>query len=160
LRQRKLIKLKNSANQFDTIKHMRRITHESAKDPLFIQLTNNRTVKNGDIKNLYNCLYRFLSFERDHPKRQFIKSAYRTLSDRNGNCVDYSVLIGAFLIRMGVPFYFRMISQDGSDNFSHVYVVLQDGTPFDLVLGKEFKEMQGRLGLQLPFYNKYDLKVN
>ena len=160
MRKPQYIKLRNAATQFDTIEQMRRITHESAKDPLFVKLANTRTVKNGDVRNLYNTLYRFLHFERDHPQKQVIRSAYRTLADRTGNCVDYSVLIGAFLIRMGIPFYFRMISQDSSRNYSHIYVVLADGTPFDLVRGKEFKEMQGQLGLQLPYYNKYDLKVN
>ena len=160
MRKPQLIKIKKRATQFDTIEHMRRVAHESAKDPLFIQLTNNKTVKHRDVENLYNSLYRFLHFERDNPKYQVIRSAYRTLKDGTGNCVDYSVLVGAFLIRMGIPFYFRMISMDGTPSYSHIYVVLQDGTPFDLVLGKEFQEMQGQLGVQLPFTNKYDLKVN
>lgn len=154
------IKVKDQADQFDTIKTMRQVCKMSSKHPYFQNFVNRYNLTENDLPKLYKVLYNFLDFERDSKDAQVIKTASRTLTDRQGNCVDFSVLTGAFLINMGIPFSFRMVSFDGSENFSHIYTVLEDGTPFDLVIGKEFDEMPGIYGVEMPNSGKLDLKIN
>jgi len=154
------ISIKENADQFDTIRTMRKVCRLSANHPYFKQFVERYDLTQSDLPKLYNALYSFLDFERDPQETQVIRTAPRTLTDQLGNCVDFSVLTGAFLINMGIPFSFRMVTFDDSGNFSHIYTVLDDGTPFDLVIGKEFNEMKGGYGKEVANAGKLDLKIN
>lgn len=153
-------KILNRATQYDTIKAMRRSAHFSAKDPYFKAFVKENRLTKKDLPNLYRSLHSFLDFERDPTGTQVIKTAKRTLKDRTGNCVDYSVLLGAFLINMGIPFYFRMVTYSGPSKFSHIYVLLNDGTPIDLVMGKDGPRIPPIYGFEVPHNGAFDLKIN
>ena len=153
-----LTKLSEQADQFDTVEHMRRLAHETAQNTEFRRIANLYAVRQKNLPRIYQALHAFLRFERDKPEKQVIRTGTRTLKDRNGNCVDYSVLVAALCITMGLPCCFRMVSFNG-EPFSHIYVMV-NGKPFDLTLGKEWGDITGIYGREVPFQNKYDFKVN
>jgi len=150
--------IKESANQYDTIDAMRQVSYHSAKNPIFKKFIQENRLSPEDLPRLYKALYKLIDFQRDPVEIQTIRTGSRSLEDRTANCVDFSVLISCFLLNMGIPHVFRMVSFDG-DSFSHIYPVLANGEPFDLVLGKEFKEMPGEYGKEIPFKQKFDLPI-
>jgi len=163
-------KVVKGGTQFDTLRVMDAVTRRSAQSPYFRSFINQNNVQRDDLGRLYNALHKYLAFAYDEDENedgediQDVKTAERTLFERVGNCVDYSVLLGAFLINMGVPFSFRIASYPDpelpDDAYRHIYVILDDGRPMDLVLGKEFPDIKGHIGVELPYLLKYDHQVN
>lgn len=149
----------SDGDQYDTITAMKNAAHFSAQAPLIKEFVRRNNLQKKDLSRLYNCLYKFLEFERDDGGTQTIRTAARTIRDKKGNCVDYSVLLGAFLINMGQPFSFRMVSFGEDENYAHIYPVLSDGTPIDLVLGKE-DDFPAKYGTQVPYSSAKDLTIN
>lgn len=166
------ITLKNSGTQFDTIKYMSDVARKSAKNPFFKNYIriNNLTGTTEDLHKIFNEVFFRTYYKADPPGRQQIRSGTRLLREKFGNCVDYSVIFSAFLLNLGVPHSFRMISTDKNnpEQYSHIYVVTEDGIVMDAVLnqdqdGNEYKKpiikRKPLFNTQGQFVKKYDLKV-
>lgn len=152
--------LKESANQFDTIGYMREIAKKSAQNPIYRDfIQRNQIQGEEDLDRLYRSLYKFIEFERDPDELQTIRTGTRTLRDKVANCVDFTVLVSCFLQNMGVPHVFRMVAYSPG-GYSHIYPVLGNGKAFDLVLGKEFQDVDPGYGKELPYLEKFDLPIN
>lgn len=158
---KKMTILNQDGDQFDTIQYMEEISKRYAKDPWFQRWIQKHQLTPGDLDLLYAVLWNFIEFERDPEGFQTIRTPQRSLNERKANCVDYSVLVSAFLQNLGVPHVIRMVSFQEMDPgaYSHVYPVLMDGRAFDLCVGKEFNSENPGLGVQIPFINQYDLKI-
>ena len=168
----KPITLKESGNQFDTIRYMATIAKQSAKHPFFEKYirANNMTGTTSDLQKFFYDVFYKTYYKKDPAGRQQIRSGTRLLREKFGNCVDYSVLFSAFLLNLGVPHSFRMISTNKNtpDQYSHIYVVTEDGIILDAVLnqdqdGNEYKKPKSKrkplFNTQGQYFKKYDLKV-
>ena len=71
---------------------------------------------------------------------------------------------------MNEPHVFRMVSTNKNkpNDYNHIYVVLADGTPLDLVIGqdqdgkeilKRANERTNFLGTEVPYIKKKDVKI-
>jgi len=163
LNERHIDIVEDRADQFNTIERMSAVSRMSAPDPYFKKFIQKHKITKDakGLDRLYNALHDYLSFEADPVETQIIRTPQRTLLDKKGNCVDFSVLTSAFLKNLGIPHAMRMVSYSPEKNFSHIYVVIEDRekVPFDLVLGKESDHESG-FGIELDFNKKYDLPIN
>lgn len=130
---------RKGASQHDTIQVMKKVAHQSSKNPYFKTLVKKYNLKKdlNSLKRIFKFAFYNTFFESDNPKTQTIRSGMRTINDKRANCVDYCILLSSFLINMKVPHSFRMISTDPNNpnNLSHIYIV----TPFgvlDPVIGQ------------------------
>lgn len=55
------------------------------------------------------------------------------LRDGTGNCVDYSILQSAVLLRLGIPHWYDVVSFDKPNEYNHIYVQTDSGTILDPV---------------------------
>ena len=165
-------KIKNRANQFDTIRVMKGVAYESALNPIFKNLINKYDLlRDPDrIKKIFDFCFYNTFYEKDDPRKQTVRSGIRSLTDKKANCVDYSVLLSSFLLNLNEPHFFRMVSTDENrpNDYNHIYVILGDGTPLDLVIGqdqngkeilKRAKERTNFFGIEVPFIKKKDVKI-
>ena len=80
-------------------------------------------------------LYKLAPFEPDGPNAQKIRVPSKLLEDARGNCVDYTVFLGALALSLGLDLTLVVASYDGK-NYGHIYPVINN-VPFDLVLMQE-----------------------
>ena len=86
-------------------------------------------------REIFNYAHRQIRYYPDEPGHQLIRAAWRSLKDRKGNCVDYTVLISALLRVNGISHALRTVATAGS-NYDHIYIVTADGVVLDPVLGQ------------------------
>lgn len=162
----------NNGKQNDTIRIMKLVALESSKNPWIKSMVKkyNLNESKESLKNLFNFAFYNTFFEPDEPKVQTVKSPISSLTERRANCVDYSVLLSAFLINMGVPHSFRMVSTDKKypNSYGHIYVVLDNGLVMDCVIGQDqngaeiYKEKNQRIPFpfeEVEFINNSDLRI-
>lgn len=111
----------------------------------------------------YNNVY----FEPDPIDRQYLRTPRRSIIDARGNCVDYTILIGAVAKAMGYSVTIRIVQFPGQKNFGHVYPVV-NGFPIDVVPGQEqtgkeyLTRQKGKVvpvGLEMKYLSKFDTLV-
>ncbi len=162
---------RSGATQKDTIRIMKKVAYESAKNPYWQYLIKKYDLKNDlkSMKKIFDFSFFNTYFKGDNQKTQTIRTGTRSINDKRANCVDYSILISSFLINLRVPHSFRMISTEKNDpnNLSHIFIVTPYGT-IDPVIGQDqdgneqYKKREQRTPnflMQAPFYKKVDLKV-
>lgn len=155
----KLDIINTNASFFDTIELMKKTAFEGAAHPFFKHFIVKHRLNRNNLSKLYFCLYNYLGFEADDPELQIVKFPHKVLKDKKGNCVDFAVLVSAFLLNMDIPHSIRMTAFENQGEFNHVYIILQDKTPFDLWLGKEVKELPAQYGAEVQYKDKFDLKM-
>lgn len=166
--QKKLIK--RNANQFDTIRTMKAVAIESARNPYFNYLINKYNLKpdKESIKRIFDYAFFNTHFQKDSPTVQQIRTGTRSLREGKANCVDYSILLSSFLLNLGIPHSFRMVETEKNGNFSHIYVVTKSGLTLDCVIGQDqdgneqYKTNEQRKNYfdrEVPYFKKFDLKV-
>lgn len=164
--------LKRRATQFDTIKAMKEVAYESAKEPYWSDLINKYHLYNNPeaLKKIFDFVFYNTYFEKDPQNKQVIRSGLRSLRDKKANCVDYCIMLSSFLLNLNIPHHFRMVSTNPNqpNNYGHIYVIANGNTIMDLVIGqkqdgteflKGHKDRHSFFNKEIPFVKKYDLKV-
>ena len=125
--------------------------------------TNNESF----IRRLANAVFSMVYFEADPPRTQIIKTPRATIRTERGNCVDYTVLLGAVAKRGGLNVVVRIVKLPGQNNFGHVYPII-NGVPVDLVpgqdqTGREYlnrkSDARPSVGTELKFLSNFDTLV-
>jgi hypothetical protein len=162
--------IKKRANQYDTIRTMKNVAFESAKNPFFKNLINRHHLYNDPnrIKKIFDFAFENTFYEKDNPTNQTIRSGIRSLKDKKANCVDYCILLSSFFINLGIPHNFKMVATDPKNpaNYNHIFVTLADGTPLDCVIGQDqtgkeqYKKIRKNYyGVEVPYSKQYTLKI-
>lgn len=91
------------------------------------------------LKRIFDAIFKLIYFFPDPTDTQYVKTVNRTLKDRRGNCVDYSVVFSAFLRALRVPHYIRIVEYPNQavPGISHIYVKTLDGITLDAVIGQD-----------------------
>lgn len=87
------------------------------------------------IKCVFDTVYENIVYYPDPEMRQIVKAVHCILKAQRGNCVDYTVLIGAILLAMNIPFEIKAVSFSGND-MEHVYIKTKSGITLDPVIGQ------------------------
>lgn len=126
----------------------------------------------GKCQGASNFALRSAYYQPDPPDHQRVKSAYATLRDQRGNCVDYSILISAILLVLEQPHFLRLVELEPGKGFAHIYPValLSDGRELALDIvpqqdqnGRE-RILRGlnssaRIGEEIEHSKKLDVQI-
>jgi hypothetical protein len=157
-------------NNFKTLKIIDKIAKEEQKHPFIKQAVQKYKLDQSpeSIERIFKAIYKLIKFYPDPANTQYIRTVNRQLKDKRGNCVDYTLFLTSFLRALGVPHSIRMVQTDKhASGFNHIYIVLDNGTPLDLVIGQDqnglepLKEKRNApmMGIQVPFERKYDKRI-
>lgn len=123
------------ANVRETAEVMRQVIEIESKKPYVINLARELSISLYEPYKtafvLCNFAFNAATFEPDTDGIQVIKTPAATLRTRRGNCVDYTVLIGAIAKAANIPIIIKVVAI-GGNNFGHVYPVV-NGLPCDVV---------------------------
>lgn len=112
----------------------------------------------SDPRKLAKLLYDFcranIKYRLDPANQEYIRSPDKTWSDRakGVDCEDYVIFVGAVLLNLNVPFWVRTTDYGDGEGYSHIYIVLNDGTAIDPVMDV--------FGYEHLFVKKFDLPVS
>lgn len=103
------------------------------------------------LKAVFRFVTEKIKYQKDRAGNEVIQLPSRLLKTGKGDCKSLSILIGAFLKCLGVPYFYRFSRQKGDKNYWHVYPVAVFGGQkiiMDAVI-KEFNK-------EFPYYRKFD----
>jgi len=138
--------IKNNATPQETAQVMRQVILEESKKNYITQIARQLCVsKNEPVRTAYLlCNFAFVSatMQPDAPGLQVVRTPAATLRDKRGNCVDYTVLIGAIATAAGIPVIIKVVALEPDGEFVHVYPVVNgfscDVVPFQKQDGTEY----------------------
>lgn len=127
-----LISKKTSLSE--VLDYIKKIAVESSVNEQIKEIASKCLKDQNPLKCVFDFVYANVVYEPDPEGRQIIRTPYRTLFSKKGNCVDYATLIGAILLAMNYKFAFKTVSFEGANDMAHIYVV-SNGVILDPVLG-------------------------
>ena len=92
--------------------------------------------------DIFNYLIENVRYKEDEAGYQWIKSPARLLADGEGDCKSMSLFIASCLHCLGRKGVFRFVNFDGSDQWTHVYIVVVDGNK-ELILDAVERDSNG-----------------
>lgn len=138
---------------------MRDVIRATSNDPqvrtISRQLLTDATNYRDYLQRLANYAYHHVYFFPDPVTDQIIRTPTATLREGIGNCVDYTVLIGALAYAAGLHVVIRIAQLSGQTNYGHVYPVIND-VIIDVVPGQDQtgNEINTRPAGKLPVIGK------
>lgn len=120
----------------NTMKWLKKIAFQSSHHPQIIQIAERLSKQKDPVKAVFDYAYDNVLYQADPDNIQRLRYAHRTLSDKAGNCTDYSILISALLQAMNIPHKFRIAMFEPGIGFEHIYVITNDGKVLDPVIGQ------------------------
>lgn len=77
----------------------------------------------GEVSAFYHEVRRRVRYTRDIHQVELFQKPRRTLETRIGDCDDLTILLGSLLQSVGFPCLIRVIGINGSNDYSHVYIM-------------------------------------
>lgn len=135
--------IKQSARLEDTLTNMKRIAKRDVS-----QVTELAKMLQGDTvqqstKNIWNYLRANTRYKLDTHGIEELRTPARSLvdgkkglTDKNYgiDCDDYTILISALLLSMGIPHEYRITAYENKGQFQHIYPVAFDSTGREYVI--------------------------
>lgn len=130
------VQISERANVRETADVMRQIIEIESKKPYVLNLARELSISlNEPYKSAFvlsNFAFNAATFEPDTNGIQVIKTPAATIRTKRGNCVDYTVLIGAIANALNIPVIIKVVAIGDGENFGHVYPIV-NGLPCDVV---------------------------
>lgn len=76
----------------------------------------------GEMSEIYNYVIENFRYTRDPYIAELILSAENILNNREGDCDDFVVILGALLTSVGIPIRLVLLSQNYDNDFQHIYL--------------------------------------
>ncbi|MDX2195707.1 MAG: hypothetical protein NW207_04760 [Cytophagales bacterium] len=106
-----------------TIEYIKRFTIAGSLNSEIKAIASECRYSSDVLKCVFDAVYTRVVYSPDPPNRQVIKAVHCTLSNGIGNCTDYSILIGAILINLRIPFAYKVVSYSEPGQYEHIYIV-------------------------------------
>lgn len=139
---------------------------EKSKDHLFITSSiekYNLDKSKQSLKKIFDAIFKLVYFFPDPANCQYVRTVNRTLKDRRGNCVDYSVFFSAFLRALGMPHEIKVVEYPNqlTDGYSHIYVKTYDNDKItlDAVIGQDQEGNEINKKNRTGFFNREILPI-
>ena len=151
------IEVIKNGNQMATLSLVDKYAEREKNHP-FIKKSIEKYNLNGStesLKKIFNAIFNIVIFFPDPSHVQYVRTVNRTLKDRRGNCVDYSVFFSAFLRALGVPHVIRIVEypNQAQPGISHIYVQTLDGVNLDAVIGQDQNGNEANKKFRRGFFN-------
>lgn len=122
------VKSGNESVETDTIplikdKIVRTLSHTKKLAPKLKGATLEQTLRND-----WDFIFDHIKYKPDAKGREQVRSPRRLIHEGKGDCDCFTVTLGSFLMNQGIPFKLRIIKQNGSKHWSHIYVVVPKST--------------------------------
>lgn len=150
--------LEGVAGTEQTINVMRQLVDDALRDPAFIRKAVDLvrgTPDHDDFSKahaLWDWVHSSIRFVKDPVTKEKLYPPAELLKIRAGDCDDHSMLLGAFLLAVGIPARFVTVAAGADpEQFSHVYIEGQiDGEwiPMDTA------RPEAQFGVPPPFYTR------
>lgn len=105
-----------------TVRHMKSEIRKAATDPQIKSLANSFRQSKCPEKAIFDYAYDNITYIPDEDGFQDIRTPQRALKDGVGNCVDYTVFMGALLYALDIPFRIKVVEIEKGEGFEHVYI--------------------------------------
>ena len=107
------------------------------------------------LNKIFQAIFNIVYFFPDPSNVQYVRTVNRTLKDRRGNCVDYSVIFSAFLRALGVPHVIRIVEypNQAQPGISHIYVQTLNGINLDAVIGQDQNGNEANRPIRRGFFD-------
>ena len=123
----KLLTFPNGAT-YDIIKEILATDKVSSADTaLFAESLRGKTL-DETLSNVWHFLKRTIRYKLDPFGIQYVKTPARTWKDKFADCKCFSIFVGSILRNLNIPFSYRFVSFQPSGDFTHVYVVVPNGS--------------------------------
>lgn len=132
----KTIVLSKDTNLAQVIGKIKELAVSGSDDPRIKRIAQTCASSDSPSRCAFNLVYSLVLYEPDPDDRQILKAVHCTLDSGKGNCVDYSILLGAILLNLNIPYVFKVVSFSTPNAYDHIYIVLKDGSVLDPVLGQ------------------------
>lgn len=130
------VKIKSRANVNEIAASIADVIRQESKKPYVQDLARSLCINKEQpyytAVQLCNFAYQVATFYPDEPGVQVIKTPAALMRERKGNCVDYSVFIGAIATAADVPVTLKIVAIEPSENYGHIYPYV-NGLPCDVV---------------------------
>jgi len=161
------VKISEKANVRETAETMAKVINEESKKQYIHEIAQklciNKEAPHTSAMLLCNFAFHTATFEPDVEGVQVIKTPAATIRTKRGNCVDYTVLIGAIAKAAGIPVIIKVVAIGDQPEFGHVYPIV-NGLSCDVVpyQRQDGKERLFRTGHEVVYptekeYNKFIL---
>ncbi len=151
-------KVISSGSHYGTLDEMENIVKATLSDTQAIAQHLKKSSVPETLKSVFNWVNDHFQYREDQPGMEDLRRPLRSYEDRiDGiDCDCMSILQSSILTNLNIPHSYRMAAYNGSNEYSHVYVVAQhNGKEYTLdpVVGKWNTEHG-------PISKKYDKRVN
>jgi hypothetical protein len=104
------------------------------------------------LRNVSQFQLNHIKYVKDDPAHEQVRSPRRVIHDAKGDCDCMTVLTGALLKNLGIPFRLRIAQYGNSANqWSHIYVVVPRGNTYTTL-----DPVTNRHNYEVPFTLKKD----
>lgn len=134
--------LSENTNVEQTLYWIKKMSVIGSQDLKIIELSKKFKINENILKDVFNKVYDLAYYMPDVNGKQQIKTVSRILSDKQANCVNYSILIGSILLNLKIDFYFKIVGFN--TEYEHIYIiainpVTKEKQILDCVLGQDQK---------------------
>lgn len=119
----KSILLKRNADVHDTIRAMQRIVWENYDNSEIVALAKSlkRYSDEETFSAVWNWVRENIHYRNDEQGKEQLRRPQRTISDRTGDCDDYSILIASILLNLGYDCKLVVAAYRERNQWQHVY---------------------------------------
>lgn len=155
------VKIADTTTLGETMHYIKTVCINGANDLIINDLLQKIDYTKPLEKQVFDLVYNTAVYVPDANGKQNIQTVRRTIESKQANCVNYSILIGAMLIKLRIPFYFKVVSFNGSD-YEHIYIQTEKGVLMDCCLSQkqdgtdtfENRPQQGSFNQQIKYKSK------
>jgi len=127
--------LSNTTTVKRTVRQIKNEIIKSSKDSQLQLLASSFLKYPVPEKAIFDYVYSKIAYVPDEDDMQDIRTPHRSLHDKVGNCVDYTVILGTLLYILNIPFRIKVVEIEDGYGFEHVYIVT-DKYALDPCLGQ------------------------
>lgn len=107
------------------------------------------------VRNDWQFMFDHIQYVPDQPGSEQVKSLRRLIHDGKGDCDDFACALQNLLINQGITnAKFRIAGYDGSANFSHIYLIVPNGSGYITL-----DPVVHQFNYEVPFTSKKDFDM-
>lgn len=119
-----VMKSGNEDVERDTIPAMKRIVRETLNQTKALSQRLKATTLEQTLRNYTDFILNHVRYVKDANGKEQLREPARLIYDGKGDCDCFAITLSSLLTNAKIPHQFKTIKQNGSSNWSHIYVVV------------------------------------
>lgn len=111
------------------------------------------------VRNNWNFFMRYIQYRKDPADSEQVRSLRRLVHNaaEGGDCDCFVNALSVLLLNQGIDFKLRVAKYNGSDNYSHIYIVVPTGNGKYITLDPVIHEFNSEA--PYTYYKDFDMKL-